>query len=268
MDEKEIIQAAAEGAAKGLGGQIPPLYPDIVQPAAKQVGKALGTIAGLINVALAPVAAVVWGYDKVSDYLTQTLSEKLSDVLPENIITPPASIVGPSIEAIKFLANEADLRELYAQLIATSINSETTENAHPGFVEIIKNLSSDDAKILNYIYRKQYFACIFLYGKRKSTGTKLRIDYFLSTYEIEYEKPLKLGGLNLINNLDRLGLISTPEDLLLKDSAEYELIEKLPTYETLYNGLKKDIDIEITAEKQFLILTPLGRQFCETCISK
>ena len=267
MDEKEIIQAAAEGAAKGFGEKIPPVYPDLLQPATKQVGKALGTIAGVINIALAPVAAMVWGYDKISDYLTETLSEQLKDVPEENIISPPASIVGPSIEAIKFLAKEEELRELYAQLIATSINADTTDNVHPGFVEIIKNLSTDDAKMLHYIYKKNALPYIICFWKNKSRNAKLPIQYFLSSYEKDCGKHLQLGGLNSITNLERLGLIHTLKNLVLHDKAQYENIREWHPYKALYDEPWSFEDKEIIEEEKVIRITSLGQQFCKACIS-
>ena len=38
-----------------------PIYQDTLQPAAKELGKALQTVAKSIHLALAPVAALVWG---------------------------------------------------------------------------------------------------------------------------------------------------------------------------------------------------------------
>jgi hypothetical protein len=50
------IAKAVEGIVKTV-----PVYQDAVQPAAKQVGQSLETITKAINVALAPVSALVWG---------------------------------------------------------------------------------------------------------------------------------------------------------------------------------------------------------------
>lgn len=57
-DESKIRDAA--DAAKGLL-EAAPIYEDALQPAAKQVGKALETVGKAVNVALAPIGALVWG---------------------------------------------------------------------------------------------------------------------------------------------------------------------------------------------------------------
>ena len=46
-----------------------PVYNDAIQPAAKEVGKSLATVTKTINIALAPVSALVWGFEKIQDYL-------------------------------------------------------------------------------------------------------------------------------------------------------------------------------------------------------
>lgn len=56
---KDVIDATA-GLVKAI-----PIYEDAVQPAAKQVGKALETVTKAVNVALAPVSLLIWGYDKI-----------------------------------------------------------------------------------------------------------------------------------------------------------------------------------------------------------
>jgi hypothetical protein len=38
---------------------------------------------------------------------------------------------------------------MFSSLIASSLNSDTSESVHPGFIEIIKNLSAEDAKAID-----------------------------------------------------------------------------------------------------------------------
>lgn len=64
-----------------------PIYDDAVQPAAKEVGKALSTLGKTVNVLLAPLSALVWGYDQVQQFLEKTVAEKLENV-PECLCEP------------------------------------------------------------------------------------------------------------------------------------------------------------------------------------
>jgi Abortive infection alpha len=128
-----------------------PVYDDMLKPAAQELGKGLVTVAKTVNMVLAPLKMVVWGYERIEDWLETEVSNKLKDVPPERIQTPAPNVAGPAIEAMRFVGNEPDLRNLYANLLKTAMDTETAEKAHPGFVEIIKQLTPDEARIVNYL---------------------------------------------------------------------------------------------------------------------
>jgi hypothetical protein len=138
-DENKIRDAA--DAVKGLVEAVP-VYEDVLQPAAKEVGAGLQTVAKTIHIALAPVSALVWGYDKLKDYLEERLAEKLKKVPAEKIITPNPTVAVPAVESMRYTAHDPTLRELYASLLASAMNADTADKAHPAFVEMIM---ADDA---------------------------------------------------------------------------------------------------------------------------
>ena len=55
-----------------------PIYQDAVQPLAKATGKALGTVGKTVNVALAYISLVVWGYDKISSRPCNTCATRMN----------------------------------------------------------------------------------------------------------------------------------------------------------------------------------------------
>ena len=149
MADENLIKTTAE-AVRGIAEAVP-VYQDALQPAAKELGRGLATVVRAVNVALAPLSALVWGYERIADYLTNRLAEILRDVPPERIETPPASVAGPVLEATRFTAEQAELREMFARLLAAAMDSDTCRSAHPAFVEIIKQLSPDEARILQEV---------------------------------------------------------------------------------------------------------------------
>ncbi len=151
MGDDSKVKDAAE-IVKGIVEHVP-VYQDLVQPAVKEVGTALQTVAKTVHIALAPVSALVWGYDQIKDWVQKTVTEKLKDVPPEEIIPPRVAIAGPTIEALRFTADEPILRELYANLLATSMTSGRRDKAHPAFVDIIKQMEVIDVHVLNIIYQ-------------------------------------------------------------------------------------------------------------------
>lgn len=66
-----------------------PVYQDLVQPAAREVGKQLGTAAKAVSIALAPLSVLVWGYEQIRDFVESRVAEKL-DGIPADRIRPRA----------------------------------------------------------------------------------------------------------------------------------------------------------------------------------
>lgn len=93
-----------EGTINATTGLIKaiPIYQDALQPAAKEIGKALGTVAKTVNVALAPVSALIWGYEQFKKFVNNKVAEKLENTPEKNIITPPLHIAGPALESLKY----------------------------------------------------------------------------------------------------------------------------------------------------------------------
>ncbi len=59
------------------------------------------------------------------------------------------SIVGPALEASKYYFDEKEIRNMFANLIASSMDSTYNGLVQHSFVEIIRQLSPYDAKLFN-----------------------------------------------------------------------------------------------------------------------
>jgi len=81
---KDVIDATT-GLLKAV-----PVYEDLVQPAAKELGTALETVAKTVNLALAPISGVIWSYETIKEFVSTNVSKKLQNVPKENIVTPKA----------------------------------------------------------------------------------------------------------------------------------------------------------------------------------
>jgi len=146
-----IIEAAR---ALGLGELAPEIYHDMLQPAVRHIGDGLATVAKAVRISLAPLEAGVWGYEQIREWLSIRVTRILADRKAKKIETPPLSIAGPLILQLTFAKNEPDLKELYASLLASAMDS-SNNVSHPSFVSIIEQLTSDEAKILRYLSSQQ-----------------------------------------------------------------------------------------------------------------
>ena len=98
---RDVVDAVT-GVAKAV-----PVYQDVVQPAAQELGKALKTVAQTVHVALAPVSALVWGYDQIKDFVATKVADRLKHVPPENIVTPKPNVAGPALDALRETLNKS-----------------------------------------------------------------------------------------------------------------------------------------------------------------
>jgi hypothetical protein len=147
-DDKAILEAAKE---LGLDEVLPTIYLDLLSPAARELGDRLATIAKAVKIALAPLEAAVWGYDRIRDWLSLRVTNLLAERGAKDIKQPPLSVAGPLIMQMLFASEEPDLREMYAKLLTTSMDAQTTNVAHPSFVSVIAQLTPGEARILRHI---------------------------------------------------------------------------------------------------------------------
>ena len=123
------------------------IYKSGLSDGVEEFGKALTTVGKAVNTLLLPVTGLIWGANEIATWLNKDVSKKLKDVSPEKIVAPNPHVVGPAIEALKFTAQEQELRDMFSELIASSLNSDKRDEAHPSFVEIIKSMDKTDALI-------------------------------------------------------------------------------------------------------------------------
>jgi hypothetical protein len=243
-----------------------PIYEDAVQPLARETGKALGTLGKAVNVALAPISLVVWGYDQMRDFLETKVTEKLEKVPEERITTPPPNVTGPAIEALKFTGHDETLQDMFANLIANSLDAKTAVEAHPSFVDIIKNLSSDEGLILKLFAAALQFPLVDVKRVNKKDGG----------FHVLHRNISLIGGLahckhpqltpNYLDNLCRLGVLEIPSGRRLNNPKAYEAITSGPVIDQLSKQFQGDEHLTIGFDQKMIQVTSMGRQFINACV--
>ena len=116
----------------------PTLYEDALQPTVQEVGKFAARIPRAINAAFSGLDKWILNKEYAIDETKKLLEKKLENVDPDKIVTPEAYVAVPAIQAISYSMDSEELRNLYANLLAKAMNSDTKDQVHPSFVEIIK----------------------------------------------------------------------------------------------------------------------------------
>ncbi|HHQ4535821.1 TPA: DUF4393 domain-containing protein [Aeromonas veronii] len=268
MSEAEKPEGSVEGTINAVTGlaKAVPIYQDAIQPAAKEIGKALGTVAKTVNVALSPVSALVWGYEQIKEFVDKKVSEKLQNVPENNIVTPPPHVAGPALESLRYTGSIDELKELYANLLASSMDKATTKNAHPSFVEIIKQLSVDEAKLLTSLISTEQEPAVTIRNNREdNSGGRDQFRNFTVLGE-------KIGVNDYgrmpsyLDNLCRLGLLEIPASYSLIGEDTYKHLDEHPFVKAVCESINNQEGRKSELVHKTIIVTGLGRQFINACV--
>ena len=243
-----------------------PIYDDLMQPAAKNLGKALGTVTQAVNVALAPLSILVWSYDQIRGCIETKITDKLKDTPTEDIIPPPPHIAVPAIEALRYTGEIEELKEMYANLIASSMNRRSVNDAHPAFVEIIKQLSADEALALKAFSNQNYYTLLTVRSELEdgSGGSYILKDFSLFAYHMKCSQPDK--NRSYLDNFCRLGLVNVPEDYHFTDKGMYDELEN---HKSVLDARRKAENINgriAKIDRKAIFVTDFGRQFIDICV--
>ena len=244
-----------------------PVYHDLLQPGVRQLGKSLETLAKGTQIVVSPIAAMVWGYETIREYLLVALSEKLKDRPRERLTPPSPSIAVPAIESLRYTAHEESLREMYLKLLATAIDSETASQAHPAFVEVIRQLTPDEARMLKSLHPQVPAPAITLRAVQK--GDEVAKPYTDCIRNFTYlgnrqDAPGLVPA--YIANLCRLGLAEVVNGQIL-NTALYEKLEDHPVIVSEIKQIEDGWQRDPTIVRQTVRTTEFGTLFFYACVA-
>lgn len=243
-------------------------YDDVAHPAARSTGELVELVPRAIKAALSPLEIWILHKEYNVDRTKQLLQEKLKNVKPENICSPEPHIAVPALQYISYCMDNDELRDMYANLLANSMNKVVKNGVHPAFVEIIRQLCPDEAKILKEMKGRNAIPTITLRAEDETGGGIDLVRNFSDITESAHCEDLAAYE-QYFNNLVRLGLLNYAEKYQrLKSNTLYEPLE---THE-LVLGMKKMvpfIDGQHTLfkiEKSFIYITSFGKALCKVCL--
>jgi len=256
------LQLAQE--ALKVPGLIVEIYGDLARPGVRQVGKALDTVLGLGNTILWPIA---WANERSRIYLERNLEryrERLEQIPEEKVVSVAPEIGVPIAEKLAYVRDER-LSDLYVSLLSKASCSDTLSEAHPSFVNVINNLSPDEAQLLEYFTVSAdllFVAATWVDPKDRNytfAGNLLVAPEHLTTLAFAQNVPAYL------NNLAGLGLVSVhPGRTVRNGQAEYERIEShwksaLPPVHPTEPERKLEFERGVVTSTEF------GKQFISAC---
>jgi len=269
VSNSEEHESTVEGTIKAVSELVDkvPVYDDAVQPLARETGKALGTVGKAVNAALMPIRGLVWGMEQIEGFVKSKVSQKLKNVPPENIQTPDPSVAGPAIESLRFTGHKESLAEMYANLLATSMDKGTAKTAHPGFVEIIRNLSGDEAKILSHMAAIEVLPIVDIRREQADGNGGVTVSQFVTTVGHDAGCEHRELSASYLKNLERLGLIDVHRDMHLTSEGIYDRILNDPPIKKIESDLNSIDGHKAEFKKYYADLSQLGLLFINACVA-
>lgn len=255
------------------------VLPDVIEPisnaiqqnipeTAKQADGALSTVVGFFNnVVLYPVKKANLTFRHKLEAFEDDLKEKIKYIPEENLQVPPTMIAGPTLEALRYTYDEAELREMYENLLASSMDNRISCEVHPSFVDTIKQCSPLDAIVLNMFATKRQYKCGTILFNLKEDSSK---NYASAMPDYFIEEFASLGDPFLVSasliNLKRLGIVDITESGLVGEN--YDLMKSNPyviSRKSLYRQQGK-YDFNVEVNEHAVVLNNYGKQFIKICL--
>lgn len=262
-ENKDIANFVKETGSQLVGN----LYTDLFQPSIKTLGKTLSSVVELVTLFQVPIQYL---NEKVRLNYSKRLREyakKLEDIPEEEKCEVNPQIGVPIMEKLGYITND-EIADLFTNLLTKASSIDTVNLAHPSFVQLIERLSVDEAKIIRYLFNKEYIPCISFhayYKGRDGFENLLEKGTFLSS-EIVFSFP-KNEKLYL-DNLVSMGILDISHTFHLTNEAIYESLCELHKYEQLVDEFCNDENSpfkEIEKDKSFYQVTDFGKAFIKAC---
>ena len=234
--------------------------------AASDLAKAAHTVTTALNVVLLPLAAVNFAYKKAHVYFHERFPQDLKDatasIPPEDLIEPKASLAGPALQGLAFSHEEEDLKQLYINLLRTAMDSRSASTAHPSFVEIIKQLSCEEAQLLKDALGYERLTAIAEITVKGPLGfyntAKHMIDLRNEAGQIVENPSLPM----MIDNWSRLRLVPVDYGVWLTGPSAYEWVPHRPEYIRAH-ATRDGQNVQISFRKGSMQRTDYGSKFAE-----
>lgn len=274
---------------KEIGKQLP--IREALQTTAKAIDKTLATPFQLINAKTANLRKIAAEEEftlEKEKILREKLLEWLKDVPSEKLIEPERYIALPLLKDLNYTIDNEVIYNRYVALLATNMNSDTKNMAHPSFIRVVEQLGPLDAQaidIVGFLEKSQplirIFACkeqpeqdknLADLGMPEFGNAKNKIPLF-SHYSLPIdglETTARERGF-IIQNLNRLGLINIDYREHIIDPEQYKPLYNHLLADPLYHNYvdyteQNGLHLQLT--DGYTSATDYGKLFFAVCYKK
>ncbi|MBH9985184.1 DUF4393 domain-containing protein [Lactobacillus sp. M0390] len=240
----------------------------LLNPTAKNIGDTLGDVSELI---LSPVnIATTWANAHIRKF-KQSIIDNVNKIPEENRDSSKINLAMKTIEDSKYQINDDNLREMFAKLIAASIDKRNNQGLSPRFSNVLSQFSPEDAKFLMQISTNNFDllpipTVIFIAQLNNGSGSEYGNHFIAPDRSTAswFQNELSL------NNLVSLGIINQSDEQYLANDTNksfYDSVEKSPEFLSWSNsGALSAIGFKPAIKKGFIEFTTFGKKLTQIVI--
>lgn len=261
--EKEVTKGLIEQSGEVLCKA----YDDIIHPTAEPTGQILSYLPRAIRLCFARFEKWLINGEENLRLTSEALKDKVSKIPEEKLCEPEPFVAVPAMQQLAYCYDSDELRNLYANLLASSMNDEKKWQVHPGYVDIIKQLTPDEAKLLPLLPKQAnaYIPIVDLKVKMGSfeEGEHLIKQNYTNLGDAVCENPENICL--YIDDLARLRIIDIPSSCQLVDKTQYESIKNSEYICKLKSSIQLGPEQEYAFNEKVLGVTEFGIGFLRCC---
>lgn len=269
--ETEILKKGLEVADKTmeLANKV---YDDGLSKPTKAIGNGLTTCLNFLGAIVSPI---IYEYIQNAEYkkkeIDKKLSNKYSSIPEDKRVEPRMNIMGPAVELLKYNLDENHIKDIFINIMCNEMNSEKQQKVLPSYIEIVRQLSKNDAQTLKSFYQlykskgsSQFILDIIRAKPNAEKHGYIELDKYVIGNASKKNNITSLHTIRLdpivIDNLCRLELIKIYDEKYIPDIEDYEI--GFNSIKNQYNNLKNYL---IYYEKGIVQLTEYGINFLNIC---
>lgn len=203
-----------------------------------------------------------WDWAKIQAFTLERINDVIASrsVPPESLVAPRLDIAIPAIEAMRY----SPLKDEMAVLIASTMDARLAHEAHPAFIEVIKQLTADEVRILAALPNEDQvlpMASVTYIDRTDRVFASIRHvipERIAKTCSVRRAIPTYVG------NLLRQNLVATPANLSIQDERHYRDLLNQPFVSEVAERMPKHLKAEV--ERRVLALTDFGAAFRRCCL--
>lgn len=196
---------------------------------------------------------------------SRELEKKVESIPEERRLEPNTHTVCTALDSMRYCVEEVELRNMFSTLIANSMDREMFEIVHPSYGDIIKQLTSYDAKLILWMKNREAIPAVRFRVNIKEKNEYLQLPTIYIEYGMDTIEMLQVS----LENMSRLKIIDLNLDTSYSDKQLYENVRKMKKY----NEDKADVESQIEDDKQLdevlgsIEISQFGRKFIDACCS-